>query len=636
MRHQEPIHDRETLADVLAWAAQTSQPYDAVCELRKVPARLGLHDADLGLVPADLGYFEERIAPSPYAVVSRARDMRAARKRGNARLRALLARFAARGRAVEPDDAQRASWDALIAWVQGRSAPPGQGQPFNVGAARSLLLLRARAGCAPAELTQERLEVLARDLPTDKRKALRRSVRLLGRLQEQSLTAPELEALLPRAALAAPRGVARAPKLDWSAMPEAFRLSVDSAIAHSVATLEDQVATADRRIAAGEDPAEVMRWFNTRTSRAVANRHAAEACRRGALAWLVRDFQAEGGDVAALADVRDVLEPGRLVGAVRRHVAHVNASPYLKDAGRSQTLHSRLVALQVLARHGLEDAALDAQVGLLLQRHARDMRRPGSEQADDMAAFCRLVQSSSSVARRLVNGPAELARIAEERLAEAGSNEAARGSALRLYAGAVLFAIQMARPLRTANLRRLRIASSGTVAANLRRVSEGYEALFPKGEVKNAVAVSFDIVGDDARIVGRWLDALRPLYAEHRGIADSVYLVPGMSTPERLKAGLTLPRGAMSPGAFNELWRDAMEHLGVRMTPHMCRHAVATLVLALEPGNYAKAAAILGDTEDTVRRYYGRDSGAAAARSMREALLAAHPGLLAQLTRRVA
>ena len=42
---------------------------------------------------------------------------------------------------------------------------------------------------------------------------------------------------------------------------------------------------------------------------------------------------------------------------------------------------------------------------------------------------------------------------------------------------------------------------------------------------------------------------------------------------------------------------------------HMCRHAVATLVLAMEPGNFAKAASILGITEATVRKHYGHEDG---------------------------
>lgn len=50
-------------------------------------------DHDMGLIPADMGYFETQIAPAGYRVVSKAGDIKAARRRGNARVRAMLKRF---------------------------------------------------------------------------------------------------------------------------------------------------------------------------------------------------------------------------------------------------------------------------------------------------------------------------------------------------------------------------------------------------------------------------------------------------------------------------------------------------------------------------------------------------------------
>lgn len=57
------------------------------------------------------------------------------------------------------------------------------------------------------------------------------------------------------------------------------------------------------------------------------------------------------------------------------------------------------------------------------------------------------------------------------------------------------------------------------------------------------------------------------------------------------------------------------------------------LVLASESGNYAKAASILGDTEETVRKHYGCDSGRAAAAEVRQALLAHDPDPLKKMNR---
>jgi integrase len=92
-----------------------------------------------------------------------------------------------------------------------------------------------------------------------------------------------------------------------------------------------------------------------------------------------------------------------------------------------------------------------------------------------------------------------------------------------------------------------------------------------------------------------------------------------------------MPPGCLSPASQLELWAQGERRLG--LTPHQCRHAVATLMLALEPGNFARVAAVLGDTEDTVRRHYGKDSGEAAAAAVRAALQARHPDIWKKLKR---
>lgn len=56
----------------------------------------------------------------------------------------------------------------------------------------------------------------------------------------------------------------------------------------------------------------------------------------------------------------------------------------------------------------------------------------------------------------------------------------------------------------------------------------------------------------------------------------------------------------------------------------------------MEPGNYAKAASVLGDDEETVRRHYGRDSGEQAAKAVRKALLERHPDIWKRMKGRIA
>ena len=72
-----------TLYDVKIWAEANGESYDAICEIAKVPARLGLHDDDLASVPACPLHFEEVVAESGYAAVSKSKNLKAARRRGN-------------------------------------------------------------------------------------------------------------------------------------------------------------------------------------------------------------------------------------------------------------------------------------------------------------------------------------------------------------------------------------------------------------------------------------------------------------------------------------------------------------------------------------------------------------------------
>lgn len=627
-RHLLPTSMPEaTLADVLAWAELVGESYDAVCELKKAPARLGLTDDDLALVPADLGHFERTIAPSSYAAVSRSRDIDAARRRGNARLRALLTRFreAHSPRAHASDAGGREDWDQLISWIEERSSPPGRGGRFNVGKARSLYILRSRAGCAPRDLTQDDLERIARDVSADKRKILRRGVGLLEELrQERNNT---IAHLLPAIELAAPRGVARLPKRAWASLPEPFRISVDLAISAALSTYDDVAANARRRLAAGDDPGEIRAAFNAAKVKPISNRIASEQGYRSAISWLVHAFEANGGHADALQDLRDVFSVDQLERAVAWQVERARRSPHHRDPERSQTLHAYLTSLRVVAGRGLQDLRLEVAVDIAFREARRFMRRPGRTPSDDITLFCRLVQTSPQVAYKIVQAPAEIARVARQRLDEVSGNTVRELTALRLFAAAAMAAVQMSRPLRTGTLRHMRSEHRPDLPGNLRRAPDGFVALFPAGEIKNDREIEFEIVGDDAAILREWITVHRPRYADLRGLALSPYLFPGEATPIKKKNSPQLPPGCMSRCSFDGLWRDAMDELGVRMTIHQCRHALATLILALHPGDYGRVATLIGDTPETAKKYYGRDDVKAAVRYVREVLLAAHPNI---------
>jgi integrase len=196
--------------------------------------------------------------------------------------------------------------------------------------------------------------------------------------------------------------------------------------------------------------------------------------------------------------------------------------------------------------------------------------------------------------------------------------------------------MQMSRPVRTGNLIKARASAVAGRLYRLIWIKEGRHAeiTYPVGEVKNNRVIKVSVYDNDAAIVWRWVSELRPRYAALNGIEDSPYLIPGAAKPRLLKDNVSLPPGCVAPSTLDAIWDDGVVHIGVTLPPHRTRHAVATLILALYPGNYALVAAVLGDTEETVRKHYGHEDGARAAAEVRKLLLVAHPDLVQAMRKR--
>jgi integrase len=556
-----------------------------------------------------------------------------------ARVRALLTRFhAAQAPAGAIPHGVRAAWDGLIGLVAAAEGFADRGALVAMGASRALYILRARAMVAPHALDDAEIGRIVADLPATKRKTLRRAVRRLNLLRDLGARIPALAGALPRVALAAPVWADRAPRVLWADLPDALRADCDRAIARALETAADQAAGARARIAAGEDRALVLAAFETARTRRLGNRAAAQAGYRTTIAWALRTAQAHDLPRDSLAAL---LARATIERAVDDHVARAAASPHLKDARKSQTLHNRLTVLTTLARYGLRDTALTEDIRLLARARGEVVNAPRKVgMTDERLAFLKMITRSPQVAVALVNAPARIAAAAEERLAraEAGGRPAAIHSALRLYASAVLWAIQMSRPVRSGNLIKARVSATSGPLDRLVWIRDRAHAelRFGRGEVKNGREIIVTFTGDDARILWRWHRELRARYMTLGGVGHSDYLIPGKAAPRLLKDAITLPSGTVSPSTLGEIWDAGADVVGVSMVPHMARHAVATLILARKPGDYSFAAAVLGDTEDTVRRHYAHEEGQHAAAAARRALLAAHPDLVGTLKRSAA
>ena len=212
----------------------------------------------------------------------------------------------------------------------------------------------------------------------------------------------------------------------------------------------------------------------------------------------------------------------------------------------------------------------------------------------------------------------------------------AQERALRISACAAAYAVQVSRALRPANLFMIRRKATEGCPRNLTWIVDGQHAeiKFTGGEVKNGQTVIVNVHGEDARILWDWDRVHRPELMKIRGIESSPYLFPGTAAPRLRKSALNLPAGCMSVASIMELWDLGDRQLGLGLTPHQCRHALATLMLAVRPGDYANVASVLANTEQVAKRHYGKDSGEAAAVAVRESLLARHPDIFARMQRR--
>ena len=183
----------------LDWAEETGEGDDTLRAIRRIPARLGMLDADLGALPDDMIFFEKNVAGVGYFVSTRAQDPHENGRREDSRIRAALRRYNEETGALAPvDRGVRARYDALIEIIAAEEDLPGSGARWNIGRHRSITVLRARAECAPEALTQVEIDRIGREMSAGKRKSLRNSVRFLNSLRGLLNELPALREFLPR------------------------------------------------------------------------------------------------------------------------------------------------------------------------------------------------------------------------------------------------------------------------------------------------------------------------------------------------------------------------------------------------------------------------------------------------------
>lgn len=620
----------------MEWAKEAGENRDTIYEIEKVAPRLGLTDEELDQVPADLGYFEKVIAGSAYGAVSRSKDLERARNRGNSRVRSALERFLAAHGLGTPDATVRASYDKAIDYIVKNEGFVDRGALFSTSTHRPFLLLRARARVGLRGLEQGEFDRLWHDATPDGRKSLRKFADRVAELRRGHNSWPALADLLPRCDFDVPTSSERARRIPWKSLPADFRADAEEVFRQTLRQPADMRAWAREQQHLGRSAVEVDAEIAARVGkkkRLPKNTKSALAGYRQATTWLLRESHSPDTGFAGLATLRDLITTDALEAACDAQIARSAASVTLKNADESSVLWSRFTNLTTIARHGLRDPEILARLSLTRMFYEDYVLSP-IEMTKDAEAICDRLRQSPQLAAAFVNAPARLGTIATEALGEA-STEFGRERALRLSACAAAYAVQVSRALRPANLFMIRRKATPGYPRNLTWIVDGEHAeiRFEGGEVKNGQIVIVHVRGEDARILWQWDQVDRPALMKLRGIDASPYLFPGAAAPRLRKSALNLPEGCMSVAAIMELWDLGDRQLGLGLTPHQCRHALATLMLAVRPGDFANVATVLANTEDVARRHYGKDSGEAAAVAVRESLLAHHPNIFARMKR---
>ncbi|MAM60461.1 site-specific integrase [Maritimibacter sp. UBA3975] len=624
--------------EFLEWAREADENRDTVYEIEKISTRLDLTGEELDLVPADLAYFEKVIAVSPYGAVSRSKDLDAARKRGNSRVRSALQRFlAARGHET-PDAGARASYDKAIGFIVENEGFVDSGALFTTSTHKPFLLVRARARLTLPDLDQAEFDRLWCDATPDGRKSLRKFARRVEELRRGHNTWPELAVLLPREDFVVPAATDRARRIPWETLPADFRADAEEVFRQTLRQPADMKTWAKEQMRLGRPATEINAEISARRGhkkKSPRNIATATAGYRQATTWLLREsFSPESG-FAGLTNLRELFSTDALEAACEAQIARSEASDTLKKPDESSTLWSRFTNLTTIARHGLRDQEILARIDLVKMFHSDFVLSP-IEMTADAEAICDRLRKSPHLAATFVNAPSRLSEIAAHELAQA-TTDFARDRGLRLSACSAAYAIQVSRALRPANLFMTRNKATPGCPRNLTWIveEEHAEIRFSGGEVKNGEAIIVHVRGNDARILWQWERIHRPSLMKLRGIDASPYLFPGTAAPRLRKSTLNMPSGCMSVAAIMELWDLGDRQLGLGLTPHQCRHALATLMLAVRPGDFATVASVLANTEQVARRHYGKDSGEAAAMAVRESLLAHHPDIFARMKGRI-
>lgn len=345
--------------------------------------------------------------------------------------------------------------------------------------------------------------------------------------------------------------------------------------------------------------------------------------------WFLRELLAQDR-LDEGAELREVITHANLVAAVNHWISDRTARGL---SATTSTLHNHVTRLVHLAVSYLDASPREAKRLQELRKKPAIRTKSVGGMSVQREQWIEEFHRDVAKQQKAHFLPELLMKRSKAILARAAGNKKVPPGevmmALKLGIAAAQTAILLrASPIRSTNLRTLRMRGEGagfdvTELLEDPRLRE-LRLTVPGCQVKNGANID-EMADDDLAPIVRWyLAEIRPaLVSAHpfgKNYVDSDYLFPS-----------TRADTAMERSGFAAMFRTACTEVGFDMTMHQARHVCAYWILSVDPNAWAEAAALLGDDEMTVRKYYGwldtRQASAAARDKLRQkrAFTSKHP-----------
>lgn len=556
-----------TFEDIAEWAAAKRQIDD-----RRALARVAelWDNVPLAARKADLSVFERKFPLHGFDPNVHKSD--AAYKAWRRKVIAILKAYAA-DKAPRPvpsakplAEAQLSGWDDLLAEIDHVTDGVDQDALYKRQRAipiRTLARLARALKLGPKDLTVDTLQALAKPLVSSERDSLMRALRNLNLMR----AVPEIAALLPEAAY------------PLNILPR--RGAIKELPQHIAQEIEVWL---DVSCGGKWDPVAQVAMNGTSTHDRDKKRIA------------MRRFCA-----TAFQEVPELVNVGTIAELLTEETMTLVLRAWMQEENKplsARSITTYFVNIKTVAAHN----ELDGSVFDHLEETATVLKAgktAGKSMSPKTKKFCASLLDNPALQTKLLTLHVRARRVAamifdraEKEKRDLSATEI--GRIRQLGAVAAFSAIETcAAPYRIERMTLFRI--SGPKADVLLPSQSILTARFLLPEVQNkikrVVAVSMKQDKRNGLDTLLWyIKRVRPLFSE---AGESEYLFPAVQSRGPM-------RKTMLTGWFKKLSRQ----LGIPMTPHNFRHAMASMLIKKHPGQYEAVAVLLGDTEKTVRTYY--------------------------------